>query len=93
MREQGCHDFKVLDQVSPASNDAAIGDVADEVEATLLVLSTEVRKRVPLARSATKSSHTAPRSTMFQWYIGPVVSTLAFNLQSTSALACTWRFH
>lgn len=33
----------MVDQVGPASSSAAIGDVADEVEATLLVMSTEVR--------------------------------------------------
>jgi len=41
LKEQGCNNFEVLDQVAPASSSAAIGDVADEVKATLLVLSTE----------------------------------------------------
>lgn len=41
MNEAGCHDYTVMDQVGPACNSATIGDVADEVEATLLVMSTE----------------------------------------------------
>ena len=43
LKQQGCHSFEVVDQVSPVSSSAAIGDVADEVDATLLVMSTEVR--------------------------------------------------
>ena len=41
--EAGCHKYEVVDQVGPASSSAAIGDVADEIQATLLVMSTEVR--------------------------------------------------
>lgn len=44
MKEAGCHNYEVMDQVGPASNSATIGDVADEVQATLLVMSTEVRR-------------------------------------------------
>lgn len=43
LKQQGCHSFEVVDQVSPVSSSAAIGDVADQVDATLLVMSTEVR--------------------------------------------------
>ena len=43
LKQQGCHSFEVVDQVAPVSSSAAIGDVADQVDATLLVMSTEVR--------------------------------------------------
>ena len=41
--EAECHNYEVVYQVGPVSSSAAIGDVADEIQATLLVMSTEVR--------------------------------------------------
>lgn len=39
LRENGCHNFQVLDQVAPASAAAACGEVADAQQADLLVVS------------------------------------------------------
>ena len=41
LREQGCSAFEVVDQVGAPSSSAAIGDVADDLEATILIMSTE----------------------------------------------------
>lgn len=41
LKEQGCSNFEVVDQVGAPSCSAAIGDVADDVEASLLIMSTE----------------------------------------------------
>lgn len=39
LKEAGCTDFQVVDQIAPASASAALGDVADEQGADLLLLS------------------------------------------------------
>ena len=44
MKAAGCNNFEVTDQVGPTCNSATIGDVADDLQATLLVMSTEVRR-------------------------------------------------
>lgn len=41
LKERGCHNFEVLDKVAPPSSSAMVGDVADELDADLLVMSSE----------------------------------------------------
>lgn len=41
LKENGCHDFEVLDQVAPTSAAAACGEVADARQADLLVVSSD----------------------------------------------------